>query len=90
MERRIGNVERKLDWIDEHGTRGIQSLTTMISVLQRDFGKLEGEFTKMDNAIDRLTDRLGKTGRSSWTVMVGYALTLIPIYVLVITLIVKR
>jgi len=47
MERRLGKIEDRVQWLDEHGTRAISAVSMQLAEVIKDIGELKG--TKFAN-----------------------------------------
>jgi uncharacterized coiled-coil protein SlyX len=58
LERRMSNLELRLTWLDEHGTRGVGTVQTQVTELAKDVGKLETQIDRVNERIDTNTRQL--------------------------------
>lgn len=77
---RMGRIESRFDWLDEHGTRQVNVLAIQVTNLAREFAQLE---TAVQTAVARLEERR----KVRWTSIVGFIAALTPLYALVISII---
>lgn len=75
IERRLDTLESRMAWLDEHGTRGVDSLRAQVSGQTADIGELKGRLDKIDGKID-------SASRQRMSQYIGLAMALLPIYVL--------
>jgi hypothetical protein len=47
LERRIDGAERRIEQIDETGTRGVIGLTVQLTELTKDIGRIESELQRL-------------------------------------------
>lgn len=74
-ERRIEAVERRLDFIDVNGTRGVGEIQSQLTNQATDIGQLAGR-------LDAIDAKLDNAARMRLQQYVGLAMALLPIYVL--------
>jgi uncharacterized coiled-coil protein SlyX len=82
-ERRITSLEQRVDFIDLHGTRGIDGLRLQLTTVDRDLGKLQGAVNTLSETVNKLRPQ------RAWPAIAAYIVTVIPLYALVISLVVK-
>jgi hypothetical protein len=77
LERRVGNVEVRLTWLDEHGTRGVGALQLQVSELIKDQAKLEAQVDRLQERMerDRKTDETRRVAAFRWRVGAAIAAT---------------
>lgn len=75
IDKRIDKIEQRLEWLDEHGTRGVQVLQVQITEQAKDIT----ENTARLAAISAQLDAQGSARRQQFVMI---ALSLLPIYVL--------
>lgn len=81
LTQRMSRLETRFDWLDEHGTRGVNALAVQVAQLAKDMGELE-------NHVDEAVRTVKDAGRFSWTQVIAIAALLIPLYALVIGILV--
>jgi hypothetical protein len=79
----MDNMERRFEWLDEHGTRAVGALQLQVSELIKDTGKIEGSLTQLGNKFDRIV-----AGR--WANLWTLAALMVPLYSLVIALLLQH
>lgn len=82
--RRITALESRIEFMDTHGTRGIDGLRLQIATVDRDLGKLQGTVESMRAIVDKLRPQ------RAWPAVIAYVAIVIPMYALVIDLIARR
>lgn len=75
IDKRIDKIEQRLEWLDEHGTRGVQVLQVQITEQAKDLA----ENTVRLASIATQIDAQGSARRQQFVMI---ALSLLPIYVL--------
>ncbi len=75
LARRIAAAEDRITRLDEHGTRGVDSIKVIQAEQARDLGKIEAQVAAVSVKLDGITSR-------QWQRLVGFALAVLPIYVL--------
>lgn len=75
IDKRIDKIEQRLEWLDEHGTRGVQVLQVQITEQAKDIT----DNTARLAAISAQLDAQGSARRQQFVMI---ALSLLPIYVL--------
>lgn len=75
IDKRIDKIEQRLEWLDEHGTRGVQVLQVQITEQAKDIV----ENTARLASISAQLDAQGSARRQQFVMI---ALSLLPIYVL--------
>lgn len=80
--RRIAAVEHRLDWLDEHGTRGVDSLRIQLTEQAKDIAAICVQ-------VEQIGNKVGQADSARWQRFAAYALAIIPVYVLLILTVVK-
>lgn len=75
--RRLDAVESRLAWLDEHGTRGVDSIRGQITEQAKDIGTIESRLGEMNKKLDGISH--GRTATFA-----AFALAIIPVYVLLL------
>lgn len=89
--RRINGLEARMEQIDQHGTRGMESVRTQLGLVQRDMGKMESAVDRVETAMQSMQLQLaGLRPRSWWPQMLGYLGIIVPTWALVIDLIARQ
>lgn len=83
IARRMERIEKKFDWLDEHGTRAVNVLATQVAFLLKEVGELE---TTVKTAVAKLDD----SRRIKWSYVLAFAAVMLPLYGMAITLIVGK
>lgn len=74
-KRRLSQVEQRLDWLDQHGTRGVEGIRIQLTEQAHDIGTIEQRVTDVHAILDAMrSTRIGT--------FIAYALAIIPVYVL--------
>jgi len=90
-ERRMTALETRVESIDQHGTRGMESIRTQLGGLQRDLGKVESATDRIETLAGAMQLQVaGLRPARPWPAILAYLGALIPMYVLVIDLVVTR
>lgn len=76
-------LERRVDWLDEHGTRAVGALQLQVSELIKDAGKMEGVLNGFGTKIDKVS-----AGR--WVTFWSILACLVPLYALVIAVLLQH
>lgn len=82
LARRIAAVENRLDWLDEHGTRGVDGLR--IQMVEQ--AKVSGALCEQMKQVDT---KLTQIDGARWQRFTAYALAILPVYVLLFLAIMK-
>jgi uncharacterized coiled-coil protein SlyX len=77
LERRVTEVERRIEWLDQHGTRGVESLRNAITEQGKDIARVE-------TAVDIVRKSIGT--RQTFV----YLAALLPVYILLFITIVQH
>lgn len=73
--RRLDQLEHRVDWLDQHGTRGVEAIRIQLTEQARDIGTIEQRVTDVHTILDAMrSTRIGT--------FIAYALAIIPVYVL--------
>lgn len=83
IARRMAALETRVEFIDQHGSRGVDSIRLQLTTVDRDIGKLQNAVDKIEGIVNGL-----KPART-WPTVIAYVVTVIPLYALVISLIVR-
>ena len=75
IDKRVDRIERRLAWLDEHGTRGVQVLQVQIAEQAKDIAEGTARLAAISAQIEAQA-----SARRQQFVMI--ALSLLPIYVL--------
>jgi hypothetical protein len=75
LARRIDAAEKRIDWLDTHGTRGVEAIRIQITELANDIGQHSGLITALSGKLDTIAGR-------GWQRFLAYALAILPVYVL--------
>ena len=91
LERRIGNLELRVNWLDEHGTRGVGALQIQVTQLVRDVTKVEERLDRQDAELDRRFDDAERKRAASRRWAWGWAIAaVIALETPLITLLAQR
>lgn len=75
VRRRLTEAERRIDWLDQHGTRGMEALRVQMTEQAKDLGSIGQSVTDIHSILDDL--------RSNRTrAFIAFLLAILPIYVL--------
>lgn len=87
-DHRITELSARIDQIDQHGTRGMESVRAQLGGLERDLGKLESSVGRIEAVLQAVQLEMARTrpGLGAW--MRDVAL-ITPMYALVVDLIVR-
>lgn len=83
LTNRMTRMEKRFDWLDEHGTRAVNVLAIQVAHLAKEFGELEAS---VNTAVTRLDDQR----KIRWSSVLGFIAIVLPMYGLVITLMLSR
>lgn len=75
IERRLSQVEQRLNWLDEHGTRGVDGLRAQVTNQTTDIVEINGR-------LDKIEVKLDSAARVRSNQYIAYIISLLPIYVL--------
>lgn len=75
IERRLEALEQRMAWLDEHGTRGVDSLRVQVSNQTTDIAGISGR-------LDAIEVKIDSAARVRFNQYIGIGLALLPIYVL--------
>ena len=73
--RRITEVERRIDWLDQNGTRGFEAMRAQLAEQAKDLETIDRRIGDVHNLLDDM-----RAGRMR--TFAAYALAIMPIYVL--------
>jgi hypothetical protein len=45
LRRQLAETNRRMEWIDQHGTRGVESIRNQLTAMSKDLGKVEKAVT---------------------------------------------
>lgn len=88
MERRVGEVERRLGWLDEHGTRGVDVIRTQLSEQAADIGEIKGQVEGTRASLNQAISELRRGMGIRQTAF--FLASLLPVYVLLLLALVKK
>lgn len=83
LANRVTRMERRFDWLDEHGTRAVNVLAVQVAHLAKEFGELE-------SSVNAAVTRLDEQRKIRWSSVLGFIAIVLPMYGLVITLMLSR
>lgn len=83
LQRRVTENERRIEWLDQHGSRTVNLVAAQVADLSKDFSELKGIVQTSLSAIEYKRN-------VRWTQILGFVALILPIYGLVITLIVSK
>jgi len=75
LTRRVTVLENRLDYLDQHGTRGVGVIQVQLMEMSKDIGKVEHQLGQQQKSIDAV-----RSGR--WATFTAYAIALLPLYIL--------
>jgi len=91
FDRRMTALETRMEYLDQHGSRGLDSLREQVGSLQRDMGKLEATTGRIEADVQSMSLTLVTLKPSrQWPAIVAYLGLLLPMYALVIDLMATR
>lgn len=73
--RRVTAVERRLDWLDEHGTRGVDGIRIQLT-------EQAGDIAAVQQSVKDLAASIQQTAASRVRTFAAYLLAILPVYVL--------
>jgi len=84
----LRRLEVRVDQIDQHGTRGMESVRAQLGQVQREFGKMESTVDRIETVVQSIQLQMAasKTGLGAWVRDVAL---IAPMYALVIDLIIR-
>ena len=87
-EQRFAGIEARVDSIDKHGTRGMESVRAQLGQVQRDLGKMESAVDRIETAVQTMQLDMARTrpGLGAW---VRDLALIAPMYALVTDLIIR-
>lgn len=71
----MSQVEQRLNWLDEHGTRGVDGLRAQVTNQTTDIVEINGR-------LDKIEVKLDSAARVRSNQYIAYIISLLPIYVL--------
>ena len=75
LGRRVSEVESRLQWLDEHGTRGVDAIRAAQQSQATDLGEIKGQIMQLGGKVDSLSG-------TQWPRVLGFAAVVAPIYIL--------
>lgn len=75
LARRVGGLEERLTWLDEHGTRGGDAIIARLTEQDKDIARIEASVGDVRSRVDALRGNASRDVRQ-------YIIPLIPVYVL--------
>lgn len=75
LARRVGGLEERLTWLDEHGTRGVDAIRGQLTDQDKDIARVEASVGEIRATVEALRGNAGRDVRL-------YIIPLIPVYVL--------
>lgn len=80
--RRLQVLETRIDWLDQHGTRGVDSIRVQLVEQAKDIGALGQQIAEVGV-------KVSQADGARWQRFTAYAIAILPVYVLLILAIIK-
>lgn len=75
LRRRMTAIERRMDFIDQHGTRGVEGIRQVQVSQATDLGEIKASVQGMQNKVESIS-------QNSWRRSVSFAIAVAPLYIL--------
>lgn len=83
LERRMDKIESRMDYIDEHGTRAVNTISFQIAEASKNIARVEGMVKGLSDTFDRMTG-------IKWQQILTLCVAILPLYILTITILINH